>query len=560
MIPQGTMRLKTGPGWLHAEAVVPIIAELARQDASHPWIVRWTRQAIRRVPRGDAEAEARSIGRAALRDVRYVRDPRGHEFITAPHRTLMHGAADCDEIAGLIAAAALSINRTPRFVVMARRDAPGEPVHIWTQIRGPRGWIDVDPVPRPPRFGIGEGVDGIWRTWDIHGQEIPMYDIDPYPDLAYIDGFWARLWSGVKKVAKVAGGIIAKIAPAAGALVPGLGPAASAAGAITELVSGGGGPSRRAAPAAPGAPPAPALGPTVVGPGGVAHRLPAPAAGGPPAPVPRAVMVRPAPTRRAAPAAPGAVMVRPAPARATAPLAVARAAVGLPAAARPAPQAVQLFAAALEQQRAAAAMRAAQQAAAAFRAAGGGLGLMPVTEAAVASGDLRTLAAQAVYAVRRGLAPGAQRARIERFQRAAGIPVTGVWDAATRSAAAAALGRPESMMPPPVGAGRRRAAEPPAASEAPEAPAATATPVQVAPPGTVPPAAPSAPAGIPPSVAAAGAAPAAPAAAAAPSGAGPVQVAPPGTVTTAGAAARGMDTATVALLIILGVAIARRRR
>jgi hypothetical protein len=616
------MRLRTGPGWRHAEAVVPLIAALARQDAAHPWIVRWTRQAVRRVPRDDAEAEARAIGRAALRSVRYVRDPRGHEFITAPHRTLAHGAADCDEIAGLIASAALAINRTPRFIVIARHDQPHEPVHIWTQIRTPKGWIDVDPVPRPPRIGIGEGVDGIARAWDIHGQETPiMAYVDPYSDLAYIDGFdgfWAKLWSGVKKVAKVAGGVIAKIAPAAGSLIPGLGPAASAAGAISELVSGGGTSTRRQTRDS---------GPTIIetsqilrpgGPG--AGRVSAPAPAAPPRstapPAPGAVMVRP-PTRALPPAlargaapAPGAVMVRPAPAR--------RAAAPAPSAAppspgaRPAPQAVQLFAAALEQQRSAAAMRAAQQAAAAFRAAGigaavwpdpfrysasagagrhgqggggsgygigaavwpdpfrystgagagrhgqggggggYGIGLSPQTEAAVTAGDLRTLAAQAVYGVRRGLAAGAQRARIERFQRAAGLTVTGTWDAATRRAAAAALGRPESMMPPAVG-GRRRASEPPAAPEAPAAPSAPEAPVQVAPPGSVPPAPPAAPAGIPPSVAA-GTTPSTPSASST-----PVQIAPPGTVTTT-TTGRGMDTATVALLVILGVAIARRRR
>jgi len=366
---------------------VPIMARLARQDAVDPTVRDWALAAIRNVARDDYDGEARALMRAALRAVRYTLDPPGHEYVQAPRRTLAIGAGDCDDIATLLAAAIMAIGRIFRLVVVARQ--PGNPIHVWAEMRSPEGWITIDPVTKPPRLGVDAGVDGQRRAWDDFGRGYPMQNtIGAYTEQD-IAGFWASVWGGIKKVGKIVGPIakvVGAIYPPAGAAIAAITAGASMIEKATGGGGGGGGKGRGAARAPVSAAAAAAGGrPTIVGPGGAAHVATAAdvragaarptqvrAAGGGRAPGARP----PAPRTVGGRGAPGAArptQVRPPPGAARMPTgarAMPRGAGLLPAGASPAPAAVQAFAAALQATQAQRLIGAAQQAAAVFGRSG----------------------------------------------------------------------------------------------------------------------------------------------------------------------------------------------
>jgi transglutaminase-like putative cysteine protease len=128
---------------------------VARRASWHP-IVRDVARAIVAEDPG-----RRGLGPAcplALREwlelhTRYLDDPRGVEYVTCPENLLSDQfltsgriAADCDDVAGLAAALALSVGLKARFLVIQFDGAAGFG-HIRTAIAFPGGpWLDCDPT------------------------------------------------------------------------------------------------------------------------------------------------------------------------------------------------------------------------------------------------------------------------------------------------------------------------------------------------------------------------------------------------------------------------------
>jgi hypothetical protein len=182
------VRHDTGPGWEHPAWVLPQIAKLAAQDATDPTVRRWALRAVKGVGRDDVLGEAQALARAALRDIRYTRDPvvqapgrpaEGHEWVQAPRHTLADGGGDCDDLTGLLSAAEQGIGRLIRYRVGAYQ--PDQPRHVWVEVQSPRGWITIDTVPRVPRVGVGTAVHCVEvRTWDSRGRQVDMAGVCPF--------------------------------------------------------------------------------------------------------------------------------------------------------------------------------------------------------------------------------------------------------------------------------------------------------------------------------------------------------------------------------------------
>lgn len=121
-----------------------LMRELALQDA--PLLDAVAGRIISTAATGDPLA---AIRRFLLERVRFRHDPEGVELIAAPLvqlgaiRDRGASAGDCDDVATLGAALGLAAGYPARFVVL--RFDPGAPFeHVFTELRGPLGWVELD--------------------------------------------------------------------------------------------------------------------------------------------------------------------------------------------------------------------------------------------------------------------------------------------------------------------------------------------------------------------------------------------------------------------------------
>lgn len=115
----------------------------------------------------DAALQARLIRDWVDTHTEFLADPTNAEALTPPEQliTLIRSdglvQVDCDDVAMLSAALAMSIGLRARFVVVAFGQGPQDPfAHIWTEIAGSSDqWTVVDPT-RPVL-----GMPPVSRTW-----------------------------------------------------------------------------------------------------------------------------------------------------------------------------------------------------------------------------------------------------------------------------------------------------------------------------------------------------------------------------------------------------------
>jgi len=115
------------------------------------------RQMVEEIVRGlwpkDYMSEILAVRNFCTSHLRYVNDPLHIEMVKTPERLVTEirswgvAAADCDEIAQLIATMALQLGREAEYVV-AGFGAPGDYSHVFTRVKEPKSgtWIVCDPV------------------------------------------------------------------------------------------------------------------------------------------------------------------------------------------------------------------------------------------------------------------------------------------------------------------------------------------------------------------------------------------------------------------------------
>lgn len=125
------------------------------KEGEQSFMVRQAAESVvRSVPPKDYLSEILAIyGWAKSPKFRYTNDAYHVEQVKTPHRILTEVSSggtslvDCDDIATLIAAMALTLGRRCQFVVVGF-GAPGVFTHVFTRVQEPRSkeWIAVDPV------------------------------------------------------------------------------------------------------------------------------------------------------------------------------------------------------------------------------------------------------------------------------------------------------------------------------------------------------------------------------------------------------------------------------
>jgi hypothetical protein len=98
------------------------------------------------IAQGDYASEVLAIYYWVCRNIRYIRDIDGVEFIKEPDQVLATGAGDCDDMATLLAAMLMSAGNPVRFAVAGFK--PGRPnfSHVYVEVMSPHGPVTIDPV------------------------------------------------------------------------------------------------------------------------------------------------------------------------------------------------------------------------------------------------------------------------------------------------------------------------------------------------------------------------------------------------------------------------------
>lgn len=107
-------------------------------------------EAVSEVPGKYYREEARAIQQFVRDRIRYVRDIRDVETLSAPEQTLEFGQGDCDDKSTLVAAMLESLGHPARFVAVAFR--PGIYEHVYVETKIGRNWISVETT-EPVDFG-----------------------------------------------------------------------------------------------------------------------------------------------------------------------------------------------------------------------------------------------------------------------------------------------------------------------------------------------------------------------------------------------------------------------
>jgi transglutaminase-like putative cysteine protease len=94
---------------------------------------------------GDYASEVLACYYWVCQHIRYLRDPYGLEFVKEPARTLESRAGDCDDIAVLLAAMAMTCGNRCRFVLVGFKSG-GQPSHVYLEVLTPHGPVALDPV------------------------------------------------------------------------------------------------------------------------------------------------------------------------------------------------------------------------------------------------------------------------------------------------------------------------------------------------------------------------------------------------------------------------------
>jgi hypothetical protein len=98
------------------------------------------------IAQGDYASEVLALYYWVCRNIRYIRDIDGVEFIKEPDQVIATGAGDCDDMATLLAALLMAAGNPVRFAIAGFK--PGRPnfSHVYVEVMTPHGPVTIDPV------------------------------------------------------------------------------------------------------------------------------------------------------------------------------------------------------------------------------------------------------------------------------------------------------------------------------------------------------------------------------------------------------------------------------
>lgn len=123
-------------------ATLKIMSRLVREGKKSLPVVLKARQLTQGLAQKDWLGEASRIHRFVRDNVRYVKDPRGVESVTAPVQMLQIMSGDCDDKSVLCAALLEAIGHPTRFVAVG--SMPNHFSHVFPQTRIGNKWITLE--------------------------------------------------------------------------------------------------------------------------------------------------------------------------------------------------------------------------------------------------------------------------------------------------------------------------------------------------------------------------------------------------------------------------------
>ena len=127
---------------------------LVRDEYAEPHVRQLAIRYAGTVPGRDSRQLAMAIRRGLMRDILFLRDPRGTELLHGPRllsKLIIDGRGplrvDCDDAAILSAALGLTVGLRARFVAVGFRSPQAPLKHVFTELAGlsPNArWVEMD--------------------------------------------------------------------------------------------------------------------------------------------------------------------------------------------------------------------------------------------------------------------------------------------------------------------------------------------------------------------------------------------------------------------------------
>lgn len=154
------------------EQTIDLIREVVDQALRDPFVIESAYAIVRHS--GAAEhndlAEVQAVFQWVLGNIRFFKDPPGHELVRNARWILQHRGGDCDDINAVLLPSLLgAIGYECRLVtVKADPTAPEEFTHIYAEVLVGDQWIPVDRARQNPQFGKPpERIYGKSHVWDL---------------------------------------------------------------------------------------------------------------------------------------------------------------------------------------------------------------------------------------------------------------------------------------------------------------------------------------------------------------------------------------------------------
>jgi len=123
--------------------------ELAWEGQTSPLVRDFALKTLRKVKPKSGLSEVSALFFACCKEIHYLADPLGNEFLQHPEITINTSAGDCDDMSILIASTLLmsemlSVGYPCRFKVVGFKG--NEPSHVFLEVQVQGKWIALDPV------------------------------------------------------------------------------------------------------------------------------------------------------------------------------------------------------------------------------------------------------------------------------------------------------------------------------------------------------------------------------------------------------------------------------
>jgi transglutaminase-like putative cysteine protease len=131
------------------EQTVDNMKMLAWEGQTSPLVRKFALETLRRVKPKDTISEVGALYHACCREIHYLGDPVGAEFLQHPEVTVNTAAGDCDDMSILLASTLLmseilSVGVPCRYKLVGFRNQPLSHVFLEASVGGK--WIALDPV------------------------------------------------------------------------------------------------------------------------------------------------------------------------------------------------------------------------------------------------------------------------------------------------------------------------------------------------------------------------------------------------------------------------------